>query len=84
MHITRDRAEREESPKLSSLRKQDTIIRYFIVLKPTTQYLPTLRRISEAEGADIAGMDEIIRIFIKMKKSAVEKHENNWIYIEAI
>ena len=77
MHIARDRAEREESPKLSSLHKQDAMTRYFMVLKPITQHPPTLRRISEAEGADIADINKIIKILIEIKKSTAEKYKNN-------
>ena len=75
--MARDRAEREELLKLSSLYKQDTMTRCFMVLKPTTQHLSILRRIPEAEGADIAGMDEIMRMLIEMKESAAEECEDN-------
>jgi hypothetical protein len=82
--MARDRTERKESPKLSSLHKQDTTTRCFVILKPTTQHPPTSRRIPEAEGADMTGMDEIMRMLMKIKKSAAEKHKNNWIHMEAM
>jgi hypothetical protein len=44
-----------------------------VALKPITQHLPTLRRISEVEEADIADIDKIIRILMEMRESAVKK-----------
>ena len=55
-----------------------------MILKPTTQHPLILRRISEAERADIAGMNKIIRILIEMRESAIKKQKNNCIYMKII
>ena len=60
------------------------MIRCFVALKLITQHLSTLRRIPEAEEADMAGMDEIIRMLIEMRESAVKEQEDNCICMEAM